>query len=91
MTDKVLALFDMEWIHFGIASRLKHLHGCDLFGIIDIDYNMKNFFENQDIVKLEKQWYYRDSLREETSVDVDFLKSFEESYNLDLYRSSMNL
>ena len=86
MTDKILSLFDMEWIHFGIAKSIQDIHDCNLFGIIDIDTNMKTFFETQNIVKLEKQWFYRDFLqKEKLSYDVDFLKTFEKNYNLNLW------
>ena len=86
MTDKILSLFDMEWIHFGIAKYIQDIHDCNLFGIIDIDSNMKIFFENQNIVKLKKQWFYRDFLQKEKLLyDVDFLKTFEKNYNLNIW------
>ena len=86
MTDNILSLFDMEWIHFGIAKSIQEIHDCKIFGIIDIDNNMKSFFKNQDIVKLEKQWFYRDFLdKNDLTYDVDFLQSFEKKYNIDLW------
>ena len=86
MTDRILSLFDMEWIHFGIAKHIQNIHDCKLFGIIDIDNNMKHFFQKQDIVELKKQWFYRDYLqKKDLSYDIDFLHEIEKSYKLNIW------
>ncbi len=87
MTDKILSLFDAEWFHFGIAKSIQDIHDCNLFGIIDIETSMKTFFETQNIVKLEKQWFHRDFLpqKKKSLYDIDFLKTFEKNYNLNIW------
>ena len=86
MTDKILSLFDAEWFHFGIAKSIQDIHDCNLFGIIDIETSMRTFFDTQNIVKLEKQWFRRDYLpTKKSSYDVNFLKTFEKNYNLNIW------
>jgi len=85
--DKILFLFDMGWIQFGIAKFFLEKFECEPYAIIDIDNNTKNFFENQKIVKLNKSWYYRDHLPQKTfEVDYEYLKQFEKKYNIDIWK-----
>jgi len=87
MKDKILFFFDMEWIHFGIAKFLIEQHDCEPFAIIDIDTNTKKFFQNQQIIKFNKMWYYRDNLPQKNFVvDDDYLKEFENKYHLNLWK-----
>ncbi len=87
MKDKILFLFDMGWIQFGIAKFFLEKFDCEPYAIIDIDNNTKNFFETQKIVKLNKSWYYRDHLPQKTfEVDYEYLKQFEKKYNINIWR-----
>jgi len=87
MKDKILFLFDMGWIQFGIAKFFLEKFDCKSYAIIDIDNNTKNFFKNQKIVKLNKSWYYRDHLPQKTfEVDYEYLKQFEKKYNIDIWK-----
>ena len=86
MNDKILFFLDMEWIHFGIAKFLIKQYDCEPFAVIDIDANTKKFFENQQIVKFNKLWFYRDYLpHKKFEVDTDYLKEFENKYHLNLW------
>jgi hypothetical protein len=87
MKDRILFLFDMGWIQFGIAKFFLEKFECEPYAIIDIDNNTKNFFKNQKIVKLNKSWYYRDYLPQKTfKVDYEYLKQFEKKYGIDIWK-----
>ena len=49
MKDKILLLLDMEWLHFGIAKFINDLYDCELFAVIDIDHNSKQFYQNKKL------------------------------------------
>ena len=89
MKDKILFLLDMEWIHFGIAKSLQHNYDCDLYAIVDIDNAGKFFYQNQQLIKFKKTWYYRDHLlKDNKSPDITYLRYFEEKYKINLWATA---
>lgn len=87
MKDKILFLFDMGWVQFGIAKFLLEKFDCESYAIVDIDNNTKKFFKEQKIVKLNKSWYYRDYLPQKTfNVDYEYLKEFEKKYGINIWK-----
>lgn len=87
MKDKILFWLDMEWIRFGIAKFLQESYDCDLYAVLDTDKVATDFYKRQDIVKFHKVWYYRDYiLKNDKKVDIEYLKKFEEKYNIHLWQ-----
>ena len=90
MSDKILFWLDADLIHFGIAKYLQENYPCDLFSIIDITNKPKIFFEKQKIVNFQEKWFYHDYLQNLTNPDIDYLSSFEQKYNLNLWELLCN-
>ena len=79
MKDKILFWIDNEWLRFCIAKAMQNLYDCDLYAVIDIRYTSKKFFQDQQIVKFLKTWFYRDYIvKTEQEPDLEYLKYFEE-------------
>lgn len=85
MKDKILCWLDNEWIHFGIAKFIQDKYDCDMYAAIDIRYTSRKFYESQNIIKFNKTWYYRDHISTTKPYDLNYLKSFEEKYNINLW------
>ena len=86
MKDKILFWIDNEWLRFCIAKTMQDLYDCDLFAIIDIRYTSKKFFQNQQIVKFQKTWFYRDYISTmDHQINLEYLKYFEKTYKINLW------
>lgn len=85
MKDKILYL--VEGItDLGIAHSLSKKFDCDLFALIDTNKYTKTFFEEQQIVKFQKIWYYRDHiLKLNQTPDLKYLSNFEKKYGINLW------
>lgn len=84
--DKILFWFTPNFINFGIAKFLQEKYSCDMFAIFDCNNSLKNFFQNQTLVKFEKQWFYRDHVTNlKPKYDLSYLSSFEEKYQIKLW------
>ena len=82
----ILTFLAGAFYHFGIVKALKDNYDCELFAIIDVDDKPKKFFEKQKLVKFEKIWYYREHVSLDTkNPDMNYLKSFEEKYRINLW------
>lgn len=86
MKSKILVLLDLEWLHFGIVKYIHDFFDCEIFAIIDIDNNSKNFYNNQKLVPFSKFWFYRDYLSKKSqNPDENFLASIEQKYDIRLW------
>ena len=85
LTKKILFRLDVLGIHFGIAKHLNEEYGQKIFAIIDVNQG-KSFYENQTLVNFEKQWFFRDHLKNiNKNPDLDYLKNIESKYNINLW------
>lgn len=91
MKDKIIFWIDSPGLYFGIAYFLQKNYDCDLFAIFDVTNKPKNFFQQQDLVKFQKTWFYHDHIaKNHDRVDEAYLQSFEKKYNIDLWKLAMN-
>lgn len=74
---------DYSFLHFGIAKHLSEKE-YQLFGIIDSEEAINNFFQNQKIVKFSKLWYLYEHISLKKP-DVDYLRTIEEKYHLNIW------
>ena len=84
MTMKILFWFDVALIHFGLAKSIQEKLNCELYGIVDVPHHRKTFFENQNFVKFSKLWYFHDYINTKKTPNIQYLKSIEEKYGLNL-------
>jgi len=91
MTSKIIYYQDVFLLHFAISEYLQKNFDCKQFALIDTTDKVREFFENQLIVKFEKEWYLHDHIKiDPTKLDMKFLTNFEEKYSLDLWKLSLN-
>ena len=85
MSNKILVWVDVGLTQFGIAKYLKKIYDCELFAIYDFNHHIKKSFLNQKLIDFKKEWYYWDHvLNIKQKPDVEYLKSFEQRYNINL-------
>jgi len=90
MKDKIIFWFGADLLRFGLAKSFSEKYDCDLFAIIDITDKPKKFFEEQKIVKFEKQWLYHDHITTTKKPDLNYLKNFEDKYKINLWLLAFN-
>lgn len=91
MKDKIIFWLDADLTHFGLAKSLQDNYDCELFAILDITDKPKKFFEDQEIIKFQKIWFYHDYiLKSDGNPDINYLKSFEEKYRINLWLLAYN-
>ena len=89
--NKILVYLNSNFITLGLIKSLKELHDCELYALVDCNNNVKQFFEKQSFVKFEKVWFYRDYVNyNETEIDLEFLKKFENKHKLQLWQIILN-
>ena len=90
MKDKIVCWQDFDISTFGIAKALQEKHDCELFAIIDTTDRPKQFFKQQQFVKYQKAWFYHDHISPKKKPDIDYLKSIEQKYKIDLWKIAYN-
>ncbi len=85
MKDKILFLTDGWFFNFGAAYYLQNLEDYEFYAIFDVDDKARNFYENQNLIKYHKSWFYLDAFNKNYSPDVEYLSNFEKKYNLNLW------
>lgn len=85
MKDKILFL--TGWFpHLQLAKLIKEKHNCDFYTIVDTNKYIKKIFQEQQIVKFEKTWYYRDHILQlNRKPDLNYLSSLEKKYNINFW------
>ena len=79
----------MEWIRFGIAKFMKDQTDDDFYAIVDADNVATTFYKEQDLIKFQKIWYYRDYVNSKINnkkIDIEYLKNFEQKYAINLWQ-----
>lgn len=89
MTDKIIFWLD-EITIFSIAKFLKELLECNLFAVIDVPDRQKNFFQEQQLVKFDKTWFYHDHVLPKSFIDLKYLSDFEKKYKINLWLLAIN-
>jgi hypothetical protein len=91
MKDKILVWINSSLVNYGLCKSLQEKYDCELYAIYDITDKPKKYFEIQKIVKFEKSWFYNDLISlKHSKPDIQFLKQFEEKYNINLWLLARN-
>ena len=77
-------------MYFGLAKSLQEKYDCDLFAIIDITNKSKKFFQEQQLVKFQKFWFYHDHISTTKKADLTYLAAFEKKYKINLWLLACN-
>ena len=70
MTDKIIFWLDAFLMNFCLAADLQKKHDSEFFAIFDITNRTKKFFENQNLVKFQKQWFLHDHIEINNSNNI---------------------
>lgn len=85
MRQKLLFWLSDSFLHFGIAQSINKKIECDLYAVADVNDETKKFYQKQKLVPFNKIWYYPDHIQnKEKKPDMDYVKSFEERFNINL-------
>ena len=91
MSDKILVWVDVGLIQFVVSKMLQNMYDCELFAIYDFNHHIKKSFVNQKSVNYKKEWFYWDHvLKINGDPDVNYLKSFEDRYKINLWSITLN-
>lgn len=84
MKDKILVWVDGDMFNFGMAKYIQDNYDCELFSIVDISGKARAYFQNQDVVKFKKTWFY-DEIISQRKADLEYLVNFEKKYKVNLW------
>ena len=90
MKPKLLFWFGADFTHFFLSYYLQKKLDADFFSIVDITNKTKSFFESQSLVNFEKSWFYHDNIKPNQNVDEQYLKNFEEKYDIPIWKLAIN-
>jgi hypothetical protein len=90
LKDKILFWVDEGFEQLGIAKLMQEYYDFVLSVIFDFNTTKKSF-ENQNIVKFKKTWFFWDHIfKNSKKPDIEYLKQFEKKYNINLWNSLLN-
>ncbi len=90
MPTKILFWFSGDLTPYCLAYYLQKKIDSDFFAIIDTYDKPKTFFKNQNLVKINKSWFYHDYFQKMTKPDLSYLQNFEKKYNINLWELAIN-
>ena len=76
---------------FLLANSLQKKINGEFYAIFDVTDRQKPFYQKQKLVDFKKIWFFHDAIsKPQKKVDVEFLTSFEEKYNINLWLLALN-
>ncbi len=90
MNNKILFWISADLMTFCLAHYLQKNNIGEFYSITDITNKPKKFFEEQTFVNFSNNWFYHDHIKINNNPDLDYLKTFQKKYNIDLMELGMN-
>lgn len=91
MKDKIIIWENGSFFPFTLCNSLKEYGSFDFYAVIDTTNRKKLFFENQQIIKFNKMWFYHDHIfPHNDNIDVNYLVEFEKKYGINLWVLAQN-
>ena len=90
MKDKIVVWLDYNLMQFSLCYYLQKEIDVDFYAIINITNKTRNFYENQNLVKFKKIWYYHDHTLPIKNPDLQYLASFEKNYKIELWKLAIS-
>ena len=90
MKQKIFFWLDADITGFCISYYLQKICDAEFYAIIDITNKPKKFFQEQKLVQFKKIWFYHDFMNKKIKSEQNYLKSFEEKFNIDLWKLAKN-
>ena len=80
MKPKLLFWVDQTLIHYGLAKFIQENLDCESYSIFEITEKNKDFFQDQEIVKFDKVWFYHDYiLNQKIEPNLEYLEEIEKN------------
>src|SRR3989338_9588009 len=89
MKDKIIFWIDAFPLSFFLSYYFGKQYDCELYAIMDITDQPKKFYQKQKLVNFKKVWFYHDHITIKKP-DLNYLKSFEEKYKINLWTLAYN-
>jgi hypothetical protein len=90
MSTKILFWINGSLTSFCIAHSLQKKINSDFYAVVDSYDKPKVFFQNQNLVKFQKTWFYHDYFQNMSKPDLKYLSNFEKKYDLNLWELAIN-
>lgn len=90
MKDKIIFWLNADFTIFAVAREIQKKYNADFYAIVDITDKPKEFFINQKLIEFKKTWFYHDNINPNKKPDLEYLKSFEEKYKINLWVLAYN-
>ena len=90
MSTKILFWINGSLTSFCIAYSLQKKINSDFYAVVDSYDKPKVFFQNQNLVKFQKTWFYHDYFQNMAKPDLKYLSNFEKKYDLNLWELAIN-
>ena len=90
-TEKIIFWDHGDFFHFLLAHSLQKKIDSEFYAIFDITDKQKPFYQKQKFVDYKKIWFFHDAIsKPRKKIDVEYLNSFEEKYNINLWLLALN-
>ena len=91
MADKIIFWGEGGFLTFLLANSLQKKINAEFYAIFDVTDRQKPFYQKQKLVDFKKIWFFHDAIsKPQKKVDIEFLNSFEEKYNINLWLLAIN-
>ena len=85
-TTKIIFWDQGDFLSFLLANSLQKKINGEFYAIFDVPDRKKSFYQKQKLVDFKKIWFFHDSISKPgKKVDMEYLNSFEEKYNINLW------
>ena len=78
MKDKIVFWCGFDFTQFCMAYYFQQKHDCELYSIVDITNNTKEFFKTQKLINFKKTFFIHDQYDfGKLNPDIKYLQNFE--------------
>ena len=91
LTEKIIFWNDGSFTAFLLANSLRKKINGEFYAIFNVTDRQKPFYQKQKLVDFKKVWFFHGAItKSRKKVDMEFLTSFEEKYNINLWLLALN-
>ena len=87
---KIIFWEDQGFLQYSIAFWLQKKLDYKMYAIVDTTDRTKTFFQNQKQINFQKIWFLHDNILKNKKPDLNYLKSIEKKYNLNIWQIAAN-
>ena len=90
-TEKIIFWNSGDFIAFLLANSLQKKINSEFYAVYDVTDRQKPFYQKQKLIDFKKIWFLHDGIsKPRKKIDIEYLNSFEEKYNINLWLLAMN-